>query len=191
MPDIDPELWILVHGGIEPEAMLEWPLRAQWAWGAAILDMVAERANSIGWPTRWTGQVARQRLEGWRKEVERALTAEWPPDLVALKRAVKLLSEFLWDEIGSEDMSKLFLRVLRNDFVRAITGQQPIRLTDENSNDTKAPWWSVSILWDTMFDLPPGSVRLWGGDVMGALGTFRDRLARMLVRFHALEVDDA
>jgi len=104
MPDIDPELWILVHGGIEPESMLEWPLRAQWAWGAAILDMVAERANSIGWPTRWTGQVARQRLEGWRKEVERALTAEWPPDLVALKRAVKLLSEFLWDEIGSEDI---------------------------------------------------------------------------------------
>jgi len=89
MPEIDPELWVLVHGGPDPDAVAEWPFRAQWAWFMALVDWVAYYADEEGWAihseNNWD-RVAKLQEQGW------------PPNYKVLRRAARVIEMYLDSE---------------------------------------------------------------------------------------------
>jgi len=94
MPKIDPELWVLVHGGTDPEAVADWPFRARWAWFVAMVDWIADYAtDEEGW--------ANHAENNWNR-VEALQAQGWPPSPKILHRAARVIEHYLEEELWSD-----------------------------------------------------------------------------------------
>ena len=86
MSKIDPELWILVHGGVEPEAVAEWAPGPLWAWFAALLD----RAVRVG--RQYSGVVTARTLKLWMKEAFAAGVPDSGESRAYLRRVLEVIA---------------------------------------------------------------------------------------------------
>jgi len=162
MPDIDPALWVLVHGG--PSAAYTWPFRAQWAWLAAILSALAE---SEYW--------RREDVEGeppFTRVVRDMLERPWPPDPGQLAHIVYYLDE---TGLGPED--RLDLEALVEAVIKDMP-DGPLRIEDYDSDGMDL----LQIFWGNLV-----KHLAW----FAVDNLVHEELPQMLIKYGALESSDA
>jgi len=163
MPDIDPALWILVHGG--PSAVYTWPFRAQWAWLAAILSELADKEY-------WRREDVRG--EPWiTTAIRDVLDGAWPPSVDGLEEIDTALGA---DDVKiSTDLQLALEKVLGLTMNAIPDGPLEVEVDADGDND-------LSWLWE-LFLREVGE--------RDAADLEHDRLPFMLNKYAALESSDA